>query len=498
MAQGLNGRAGVECERDLCVRMRDGVMLRTDVYRPARHAAYPVLLLRSIAGGNDPLVPLAQGLACRGYAVVVQSVRGCNGSGGVFEPFVYESCDGSDTVDWLVKATWSDGRVGLLGIAYSTFCNYAIAGNAALGPHIKCAVCCSEIVDPFHVMYRGGVPVLQWAHHLSSRAPQDGHYLRECLEHRTYDAYWKNRSLGLALRSISMPTLHVTGWRDCHVEQTLTAYQELNRRGVEQRLIVGPWTHEELSEPVEPSGATSLPGSIDPLAATIAAWIDRHMRCGGVPIGPPVRFFVMGKNEWTNQPSWIPPAVTWKKYHLAGSGRLSAEPPELPLAEPLTCQTGEPLRETGTPRFDMVSYATEALTTPLLTAGSISAVLVVSTSECDADIAVTLVDEAPDGQRTSIVDGIVRLSYRESALRRLPTVPRIRYKVNVPLGTVAHEFGANHRIRLNLTAISAPTQLSTSAGSAEHTLHMGGVYPSYVRLPVWTESGGERTSTTGY
>lgn len=110
-------------ERDVDVPMRDGTLLRADVYRPDDDAAHPVLVQRTPydktfypftwGGSLDPTK-----MAAAGYAVVLQDVRGRWASEGTFYPYVNEAQDGHDTIGWAAAQPWSNGDVGTYGISY--------------------------------------------------------------------------------------------------------------------------------------------------------------------------------------------------------------------------------------------------------------------------------------------------------------------------------------------------------------------------------------------
>src|SRR5688572_9675631 len=100
--------------------MRDGVRLATDVVRQDDGERRPVLLVRTPYSrpgawqAHDPV-----GFARRGWAVVLQDVRGRGQSEGVFRPFHQEIEDGFDTVTWCAAQEWSDGRVTMTGMSYN-------------------------------------------------------------------------------------------------------------------------------------------------------------------------------------------------------------------------------------------------------------------------------------------------------------------------------------------------------------------------------------------
>ena len=67
----------VTVERDVPTEMRDGVLLRSDIYRPVRSAACPVLLCRTpYDKGQAAYIQIARVLASKGYIAIVQDIRG--------------------------------------------------------------------------------------------------------------------------------------------------------------------------------------------------------------------------------------------------------------------------------------------------------------------------------------------------------------------------------------------------------------------------------------
>src|SRR5437870_9148256 len=100
----------ISVEFDVPAKMRDGTILRANVYRPIGEGKWPVLLTRLPYGkdfslGSSALDP-AQ-VARRGYAVIVQDTRGRFTSEGEWEPMRNEALDGYDTVEWASKLHYS-------------------------------------------------------------------------------------------------------------------------------------------------------------------------------------------------------------------------------------------------------------------------------------------------------------------------------------------------------------------------------------------------------
>src|SRR6185312_16083640 len=120
--------------RDIMVSLRDGVRLATDVYRPANGSepldgAFPTLLIRTPYNKSGPNTVEKQGLyyARRGYVVVIQDCRGRYASEGEFYFLAQEAEDGYDTMVWLSKQPWCNGRIGTFGTSYLAWVQNALA-----------------------------------------------------------------------------------------------------------------------------------------------------------------------------------------------------------------------------------------------------------------------------------------------------------------------------------------------------------------------------------
>ncbi|HYJ45275.1 MAG TPA: CocE/NonD family hydrolase, partial [Pyrinomonadaceae bacterium] len=107
----------VVIQHNVRARMRDGIWLVADVYRPEAEGRFPVLLERTPYNrvGESGM---AYELAAHGYIVVLQDTRGRYESGGEFYPFRDEGQDGYDTVEWAAQLEQSDGKVGMFGGSY--------------------------------------------------------------------------------------------------------------------------------------------------------------------------------------------------------------------------------------------------------------------------------------------------------------------------------------------------------------------------------------------
>src|SRR5687768_7592446 len=98
-------RNDIQMHSRVPVRMRDGVTLYADIYRPLKEGRYPVIVSRTpysterAPSAYDAAVHFAQ----RGYVFVFQDIRGRHESDGEWDPFRYDERDGHDTVEWAAK-----------------------------------------------------------------------------------------------------------------------------------------------------------------------------------------------------------------------------------------------------------------------------------------------------------------------------------------------------------------------------------------------------------
>lgn len=169
-------------ELELWVRMRDGVRLSTDVYRPrGPEGPLPTMLVRTPYDKSQGPDVLSQVFLKRGYAVVIQSERGHYFSEGYFKHYLEgASTDGYDTLEWIGRQPWSNGRVGTIGCSSTGEQQWPMAaGNhpahAAMLP-MASGTAIGDIPgnDTRGAIYRGGIPLLGlWAWWYQDAAPAE-------------------------------------------------------------------------------------------------------------------------------------------------------------------------------------------------------------------------------------------------------------------------------------------------------------------------------------
>ena len=256
----------IRIEREAPVPMRDGAVLRAEVWRPDDDAPHPAVLVRTPyfkeaaapKAVNDP-----RRATERGYAVVLQDVRGRGTSEGAFDPFVHEEADGADSVGWVARQPWCDGRVVMAGMSYVGATQWLAA--VAAPPALQ-AIAPTLSSDEFGAGWSlyDGVPehgfLTSWS--AASLLPVGSQWLddperafddvdalaaaapwtRDWLSEPAGAAYWRARSVAHRRAEVQVPALMVGGWYDIFLGATLRSFAR--SRHPSDRLIIGPWGHD--------------------------------------------------------------------------------------------------------------------------------------------------------------------------------------------------------------------------------------------------------------
>ena len=366
-------------EMGLPARMRDGVTLYADVYRPDGDGPWPVLLQRTPydkSQGRTGALEVMRA-ASHGYAVVIQDTRGRYESEGEFYPFLDEPNDGYDTVQWCVEQPWSSGKVGMFGRSYVGATQWLCAitnppGLTCIAPGITA----SDYYEGW--TYQGGA--LAWGFALSwtmrqltmanmgaissrhdvpdgtregllaafneldctfrhqpivdlpqLKAPLAG-YFYDWIRHSSSDDYWNRWKIEGHYPHITTPALHIGGWHDIFLLGTLRNFVGMRKQAEDatarngQRLIVGPWHHGPFGE-ISGEFFFGL-GAAGPAIDTDGIhlrWFDHWLKGeqNGTEQESPVRIFVMGRNEWRDEQEWPLARTQYTDYYLHSGGKAN-------------------------------------------------------------------------------------------------------------------------------------------------------------------------------
>jgi len=131
-------------EEHVMIPMRDGVRLSALILFPKDRPRddMPAVLLRSPyliePGEVGRFAEYLQSFLKNGYASVIQNVRGRYFSEGTYTYLVGSGQDGYDTVEWITRQSWSNGKVGTLGCSSTAEEQHKL--NAAQHPGLAATV----------------------------------------------------------------------------------------------------------------------------------------------------------------------------------------------------------------------------------------------------------------------------------------------------------------------------------------------------------------------
>src|SRR3989442_3199393 len=104
----------ITVERGVSAKMRDGVTLHADIYRPKAEGKFPLLLQRT-PYNKDGSVEFVVKAAARGYVAIIQNVRGRLSSEGEWYTFKHKGEDRYDTEEWAAALPYQHAKVGMFG-----------------------------------------------------------------------------------------------------------------------------------------------------------------------------------------------------------------------------------------------------------------------------------------------------------------------------------------------------------------------------------------------
>jgi hypothetical protein len=497
-------------ERNLLIRMPDGVELAGDVVRPGGAHKVPALLNfgpyhKDGRGGRLDVDALNRHFAARGYAALSVDIRGLGNSGGSnAEPFSpQEARDGHNVVEWIARQPWCDGNVGMWGVSYPGITSLATA--ATRPPHLKA-------IAPIHAtsdLYRGVVapggcaggfwmradwgprmvaynllpPLWQdsdgrwarvWAEHLAGNPP----WLTAWIDHPGFDAYWQSRVA--RMDQIACPSFNICGWRDLYADCTPLDFAAIT---APKKLLMGPWKHEFPDKGKEAPAAG---------LAAMERWFD-HWLMGarnGVENEAPATIFVQGEGGgWRCERQWPPERLDPQDWYPAGDGGFARSAPGAGAhaeyaydatvgLQSLTWDPWTTSLDPGLPRDQSgddarsLAFTSEALREPLELIGVASASLEVAASAVSLNLVVKLAEVTPNGRSTLITIGWTDLARHGR--------PGERVRIDVKLRATAYRLAPGNRLRVTIACADFP-RLWPTPKPATLRLFFGA---SRIRLPV--------------
>jgi putative CocE/NonD family hydrolase len=403
--------AEIRVEFDVQAAMRDGTVLRANVYRPADDGTYPVVLVRTPYGkdfGSGAAGIDAVRLTRAGYIVALQDVRGRFRSDGEWVAFQHEAEDGHDSVEWAAQLPGSTGAVGMVGASYLGFTQWAAAMQAP--PHLKALlpiVTWADMRDG--TSWRGGVLELgtsvYWqitaiafdvlVRRFANASPEDrarafgllvhqintlrkqGYHalpLKDFAPVKALDVapelddlirqpfsrdFAAPYSVAESYDKIRVPAYNIGGWYDIFTAGTLRNFSALRERGVtpearQGKVLMGAWSHSNYSGTVGDLdfGFTSSAAFINlqtDITGLAQRWFDHWLKGidNGITAEPPVKLFIMGDNVWRDEQEWPLARAEYTPFYLRNGGAMSRRAPDVEPPDHYTYDPNDPTPTDG-------------------------------------------------------------------------------------------------------------------------------------------------------
>lgn len=543
----------MKVEEPVFITMRDGTPIACRIYRPDTAGRFPVLFAASpYQYETDDLPhstmflwrevgPVEWYVRDQGYAYVHMDVRGSGQSGGVYN-FLdrEEQQDYYECIEWVGRQDWCNGKVGGIGQSYYAWSQWFM--GIVNPPSLKCIAPYDGAVDPYRgTAYHGGIycDFMAWWYQLVRvnnlhRAANglSGQYMPldlagEMARHQTYDDWWRERCPWERLDEIKVPLLSIGHWgkMGLHLRGNILGYE--NVKTPKKLVVTGAKdvfeAHDQFDH-ISYHEAELLPFYDHYLKGKKNKWAER----------PNVRLHVGGRNEWREEDEWPLKRAKFQHFYLnertsksvtsVNDGLLTTDAPKANGGS-TSYDYPDPNWKLGTVGFSpqgpdpvrgVLTFTTEPLKKHLEIVGPIILELHASSSNIDTDFIIKISDQYPQSMEdrtlniqplaTVVSKGWLRASHREkdkilsSKLRPIythanpkPIEPGVVYVFEIEVMPCAHEFKANHRIRLEI--VNGDSPLTDSLFTHQYLYYKVGTdtiwhndkHPSRLLLPIVTK-----------
>jgi predicted acyl esterase len=343
----------IRWDRDVPVKLRDGVTIYTDVLRPVDGEKFPAIVAWSPYGKTIPQKDVQSGVdpnevtglsksegpdagfwVCHGYAIVNPDVRGAGKSQGDIHAWgSVDGQDGYDVIEWIAEQPWSTGKVALHGTSWLAMAQWFIAETKP--PHLVAIAPWNGISDIYRQnMMFGGIPDVAFLAGAFSHLAGPARVERPDLMAQTHplmDAYWQDKAA--KLESITIPTYAVTDVvTDLHRMGTFEGYRRLGSEAKWLRVD----NRQEWVDQYDPANEADL-----------LKFFDYFLRDAdnGWQNTPKVRMAVLdpGGEDRLNAPytSWPLKQTHYERLYLGADQRLQGTPGATVIEASYAATTGQ-------------------------------------------------------------------------------------------------------------------------------------------------------------
>jgi putative CocE/NonD family hydrolase len=330
-------KPGVDLTWAFKIPMRDGVRLNGTVFKPAEHKEPLPVIFTLTPYIADSYQDRAMYFSQHGYVFVLVDARGRGNSEGVFDPFAQEPHDGYDTVEFLARQPWCNGKVTMWGGSYAGYDQWATLKELPqhLATVVPVASAHAGVDFPF---FKGiwGPYAMQWLTFTSGDTPNEKLFgesafwtqksrelylgqkpfntldqivgntstvFQKWIQHPTFDSFWETMApTPDQYSSMKVPILTITGDYDGDQPGALSYYREHMKYGnadakAKHYLIIGPWDHPGTRTPKKDVGGLTFgDASLLDMNDLHRQWYDWTMKNGLKPefLKKRVAYYVVG------------------------------------------------------------------------------------------------------------------------------------------------------------------------------------------------------------
>ncbi len=351
--------------KDLAIPMSDGVKLRGDLTLPANADGTPigskVPVIVTITAYNKTVIAGGFGgtlagadpayLVQRGYAQLTVDARGTGSSEGQWNAFdARENKDAAEVMTWAHKQPWSNGSTAMTGASYMGIGQiFAAAGRPAglkaIFPQVPAADVYRDVAASGGQIDSGFMPL--WlglvtatglvppavaatdpqsalgalASRIGTATTFTGPTLVKAIagQDTAYDGpFYAERSPINVISKVNVPTFLIGGEYDLFQRGTPLLYENLRKRGVPTKMILGPWDHLKGS-----SGAEVGNAGYGPLNELQLRWFDHYVKGKADPTLDtdiaPMTWYEQGTGAWRKGTNWAGSDRTASSWRLSGN-----------------------------------------------------------------------------------------------------------------------------------------------------------------------------------
>lgn len=535
------------------VELSDGIILKADVYLPDSTNSYPVILMRT-PYGKFQREKDGRMWAGKNYVAVIQDTRGKWESEGEFYPFFNELNDGLETIDWIEDQEWCNGEIGMFGTSYSGFSALVLAAHGH--PALKSIFILSGWLNESDIIRPGGANHhmlnLAWMLHeftQTKRSLKEYNFdelfsylpIKDVFESiGITETPWDTRALlkelnklkNLSAAEMSIPVFTMSGWYDFVLNASLNVYNELRNNHPQNKLLVGPWGHDQAINDQYQVGDVNFEQTAkmgrSKLNNLITDWFDFTIKKkqNSLENMADAELFLMGENKWEEFDEFPSPELTQKTFYVSsagnantsnGDGRLIKSKSTNEMSDQFMFDPNNPVPTYGGANFhffphllgirdqseienraDVLVYTSDKLKDDLTILGEIKVELFASTEGKDTDFTAKLVEVNKDGYAGIITEGIVRLSRRNKVNQKEKIISGKIYKAEIDLGFTGVTIKKGNRIRLEISSSNFPkydrnpntgedAYEATKLVPVNQTIYHGSKYASKLKLTILDE-----------